>query len=186
LSDHGYLARVTTGTNGTTINQTTPESRLALSKLSGDNIFNPHVFGLDAKELFFQEDQIILTEGQEDVILFPKIADQLEKKITGNFFGWGAGGAGNIKYICRILEDLGYKKVAAILDADKQQDRIELEKEFPSYLFACINAKDIRTKPAREATEEVEGLLDTKKIIKKEHVASTSNLFDALNQHMSR
>jgi predicted ATP-dependent endonuclease of OLD family len=186
LSSHGYLARVTTGTNGTTINQTTPESRQALARLSGDNIFNPHVFGLDAKELFFQEDQIILTEGQEDVILLPKIANQLEKKITGSFFGWGAGGAGNIKHLCRILEDLGYKKVAAILDADKQDDRIELEKEFPNYLFSCINAKDIRTKAARPATEEVQGLLDRKQTIKQEHIECTAILFDELNQHMTR
>lgn len=186
LSGHGYLARVTTGTNGTEINQTTPASRQALARLSGDNIFNPHVFGLDAKELFFQEDKIILTEGQEDVILLPKIANQLEKQITGNFFGWGAGGAGNIKHLCRILEDLGYKKVAAVLDADKQEDRIELEKEFPNYLFACINAKDIRTKPARPATEEVQGLIDKKQEIKQEHIESTKILFDKLNQHMTQ
>ncbi|MFK1574090.1 ATP-dependent nuclease [Pseudomonas aeruginosa] len=186
MSDHGYLARVTTGADGTIINQTTLESRQALAKLSGDNIFNPHVFGLDAKELFFQDDQIILTEGQEDVILLPKIASQLEKRISGSFFGWGAGGAGNIKHLCRILEDLGYKKVAAVLDADKQEDRIELEKEFPNYLFACINAKDIRTKPARPATDEVQGLLDRRQAIKQEHIEKTALLFDALNQHMTR
>ncbi|WP_223594517.1 ATP-dependent nuclease [Pseudomonas sp. A-R-19] len=185
LACGGHLARVTTGDDGTKIHQITNISRTSIAKLSGGNIFNPHVFGLDSKELFFQDDQIILTEGQEDVLLLPEIAHQLEKRITGSFFGWGAGGAGNIKHLCHILKDLGYKKVAGVLDDDKQEDRDSLQKEFPEYFFACIPAKDIRTKPAREATEEVLGLLDSKRKIKPEYTNSTALLFDELNNHMT-
>jgi predicted ATPase len=185
LASGGHLVRVTTGTDGTVPHQISADSRAAITKLSGDNIFNPHIFGLDSKELFFLEDQIILTEGQEDVVLFPKIAAQLEKTIDGHFFGWGAGGAGNIKHLCLILKDLGYKKVAAILDSDKNEDRDSLEQDFPDYFFACISAKDIRTKPARKATEEVYGLLDKSQKINPEYTESTALLIDSLNSHMS-
>lgn len=41
----------------------------AIADLAPGNRNNPHVFGLDAKELFFQEDSVILTEGQEDVVM---------------------------------------------------------------------------------------------------------------------
>src|SRR5690606_1027847 len=135
---------------------------------SSGNLYNPHVFGLDSKELFFQDDKIILTEGQEDVLLLPNIASQLEKELIGNFFGWGVGGAGNIQHLCTILKDLGYEKVAGILDGDKSDEKAFLEKEFPEYFFVCIPAKDIRTKPARKAVEEVVGLLDSEKNIKPE------------------
>jgi len=38
-------------------------------------IYNPHSFGLDTRELFFQKGRIIVIEGQEDVLLFPNIAE---------------------------------------------------------------------------------------------------------------
>ena len=62
-----------------------------------NNYYNPHIWGIDAKELFFLEDNIIIVEGQEDVIAFNKICDELNIHINAEFFGWGAGGASNIE-----------------------------------------------------------------------------------------
>lgn len=106
---------------------------------------NPHVSGLDGRELFFLEDHVILAEGQEDVILYPLVAEQIGIPIIGSFFGWGAGGAGNIRYLCCGLSDLGFRKVAALLDGDKAAEAQRLRKLFPEFFFGCIPAKDIRT-----------------------------------------
>jgi len=185
LSNGGHIARITTTEAGTKIHQLSNLAKSAINQLSSGNLFNPHVFGLDAKELFFQEDKIILTEGQEDVLLYPLVAEQLGLKIVGNFFGWGAGGASNITHLCQILKDLGFVKVAGLLDSDKIDEVNKLRIDFPDYFFDCIPAKDIRTKPARKQTEEVTGLLDAKKVLKPEYEDPMKNLFTLLSQHMN-
>ena len=40
---------------------------------------NPHVLGLDAREIFFQSDGVVVVEGQEDVVHYPKILDDLAR-----------------------------------------------------------------------------------------------------------
>lgn len=184
LANGGHLARVVTGVDGTAIHQLSRSSKEAITKLADGNYYNPHVFGLDARELFFQEDRIVLTEGQEDVMLYPRVAEQLGLRIDGNFFGWGTGGASNIPYLCRILSDLGFKKVAGLLDGDKAAEAESLSKSFPAYFFRCIPAKDIRTKPARKATDEVSGLLDANLNLNAEHREATSAVLVALSKHM--
>lgn len=179
------LVRVINNGEGTEIFQLSSASREILSKLSKGNIYNPHTFGLDARELFFQEDGIIIVEGQEDVLLFPDIADQLGTKISASFFGWGAGGASNISYICSFLKDLGFKKVAAILDGDKKEEIPTLSNDFPEYHFSHICADDIRTKKERKATGSVDGLLDSKRLIKDEHKEHTTKLLSNLNSYMA-
>ena len=185
LASGGHLARVSTGTEGTVIYEISAASKDSIQRLSEGNLYNPHVFGLDARELFFQEDQIILTEGQEDVLLFPRIAEQIGTAIDGNFFGWGAGGASNIRHLCLILKDLGYTKVAGLLDGDKVADKDKLSAEFPEFLFECIPAKDIRTKPSRKPTEEVQGLLDEKLELKKEFIEPMKGIFASVSKHMN-
>lgn len=44
---------------------------------------------MDAKEIFFLEDNIIIVEGQEDVISFNKLIKELNISINASFFGWG-------------------------------------------------------------------------------------------------
>jgi predicted ATP-dependent endonuclease of OLD family len=185
LSKGGHLVRVATGSEGTIIYEISDAAKDSIRRLSEGNLYNPHVFGLDARELFFQEDQIILTEGQEDVLLFPRVAEQVKAEIAGTFFGWGAGGASNIRHLCRILKDLGYKKVAGLFDGDKTEEKKKVEIEFPEFHFACIPAKDIRTKPQRKATDEVQGLLDEKLELKDEHAIQLKALFDSLSKHMN-
>lgn len=179
------LVRVINDGKGTEIFQLSSDARGILDKLSNGNIYNPHTFGLDARELFFQEDGIIIVEGQEDVLLFPDIADQLKTSIPASFFGWGAGGASNIGYICSFLKDLGFKKVAAILDGDKAEKVPQLSGDFPEYHFSHICADDIRTKKERKATGAVDGLLDCKRLIKDEHKIQTAKLLSDLNSYMT-
>ncbi len=185
LANGGHLARIASTEDGTQIHQLSASSKDSIRRLSTGNLYNPHVFGLDAKELFFQEDRIILTEGQEDVLLFPRVAQQLGVSVPGNFFGWGAGGASNIVHLCRILNDLGFKKVAALLDGDKSAEVDSLALEFPEYYFDCIPAKDIRTKSARRATEEVQGLLDENLELKSEYSEPMAKVFSTLSAHMN-
>jgi len=184
LRNGADLARVITSQLGTQIFQLSAAAKESIRRLSAGNLYNPHVFGLDARELFFQEDRIILTEGQEDVLLYPRVAEQVGLKINGSFFGWGAGGAGNIGHLCRILEDLGFLKVAALLDGDKREEAGALAKQYPNYFFECIPAADIRTKPARAATEQVSGLLDEKLQLRPEYAQRLGELFASLASSM--
>jgi len=179
-----HLARVVNKGKGTKIFQLDTKGREAISKLVTNNIYNPHTFGLNTKELFFQEDGIVVVEGQEDVILYPTIAEQLGIDIEASFFGWGAGGASNIGYICTLLKCLGFKKVAAIFDGDKREEISALSKCFPDYHFVHINADDIRTKKERKKTDIVEGLLDNKRKIKDEYKDHTLELLQNLNSYM--
>ena len=162
------------------------DSRSLIDKLANGNLYNPHTWGLDAREFFFQEDGIILVEGQEDVILFPEIAKQLGKEIQGSFFGWGAGGAGNIPNLCNIAKDLGFKKVAVIFDGDKQKEFASLKETFPHYNFQIIPADDIRTKEARKAVNEKQGILDKDRTIQEKYREDMNVIFDNLNEYFKK
>lgn len=184
LSKGAALVRVISSDEGTKIYQLSSTSTALILKLATGNLYNPHTWGLDAREFFFQEDGIILVEGQEDVILYPEIARQLEKTIQGNFFGWGAGGAGNIRYLCQIAKDLGFKKVAAIFDGDKAKECDQLRNEFSDYKFEIIPADDVRTKPARKEVGEKQGLLDVGKKLQEQYREQLNGIFDGLNEYL--
>lgn len=184
LRNGAGLVRVLTGANGTEVNQLGPAALESIKKLSTGNLYNPHVFGLDARELFFQEDGLILTEGQEDVVLLPEIANQLGQEMPGVFFGWGAGGAGNIKHLCQILSELGFTRVAAVFDGDKAADADELRTLFPSYFSCILPADDVRTKPARPAMEAKDGILDSKLGVRPEYVSNMTAVLDSLRAYM--
>lgn len=178
------LVRVVSGDEGTEVHALSSSSISAINALSQGNLYNPHVFGLDARELFFQEDGIILAEGQEDVLLLPNIAEQLQETVLGHFFGWGVGGAGNIKHICRILSDLGFKKVAAVLDGDKLKEVKELNEQFPEYFVCAIPAEDIRTKEPRKEAKGVEGILDRKLQVRPEYAEDMKRLLSDVRGYM--
>ena len=146
------------------------------------DVNNPHVLGLNAQEVFFLEDAVILVEGQEDVIFYERVQDDLKLPLVGTFFGWGVGGADKMKHIARILSDLGFEKVVGILDANKANLITELNKDFPNYLFLAIPADDVRTKNAAPAKLAVGGLLDDKnEHVRPEHEAATRHVFEEIN-----
>lgn len=156
------------------------ESKENIKKFLGD-ICQPHTLGIEAKEVFFLEDNIILVEGQEDAVIYPLIAKDLGTEFKGNIFGWGVGGAGKMEYIIRILKDLGYKKVSVIFDGDKLDEKEKLEENFKDYKFFTIPADDIRDKPARNASDKKEGIVDNKCKLKDQFKEDMKTLIEKVN-----
>ena len=98
IAQGAALVRVTSENGHSKIYQLSEKGRTALKKIHNPDRPNtnaPHTFGLDARELFFLDDCVVLTEGQEDVVLYPTVASQLPiGSVPGHLFGWGVGGAG--------------------------------------------------------------------------------------------
>jgi len=180
------VARVHKGLGGCMISRITRKTTNQLGGLL-KNRNNPHLLGLEAREAFFQEDGVIVVEGQEDVIYYSEVFDRLvdmgdlpsksAAKIKDRFFGWGAGGAGNIEKIVAILYDLGFEQVIAVFDQNERGRIRELKKEYPDYLFCAIPADDIRTKEERKVNA-TRGLLDEQYRIRPEFRADTARLFN--------
>jgi hypothetical protein len=151
----------------------------------------PHVLGLDAIEIFFQDDGVILVEGQDDVVGYRDIEKQLNTNFTGSFFGWGVGGFGNFPLFTRILADPGFKRVVGILDGDHPEMADELRKDFPMYRFFVIPAPDIRTKagtpakPAKAALLDISGELQFQFRAQIAQLISDANSFLASSQGAS-
>ena len=139
-------------------------------KLNGliRNLNNPHILGLDANEVFFLEDNVIVTEGQEDVIFYNKAMVDNNTAIIGNFYGWGAGGANNEQTILSLLQDLGYKKVVAVFDGDKAALAEEVRRQFPAYKCIVLPRNDIRDKNI--AAKNVEGIMTHDGQVKTDYV----------------
>lgn len=189
-----YFASLDALPNGATVARVHivgEESRISqLSSSTAQTIFslmknqnNPHILGPAAQEIFFSADQVILCEGQEDVVFF----EQVEKcvgSLAGTFFGWGVGGAENMTRIATVLHELGFTKVVGILDGNRAPLADTLAAQFPSYHFFAIPTDDIRTKKAVAAKSKVIGLLDESNAVRPEYVAETKVLFESANKYL--
>ncbi|MGN0681776.1 MAG: ATP-dependent nuclease [Candidatus Fimisoma sp.] len=144
------------------------------------DINQPHTLGTEAKEMFFLEDRIIITEGQEDVIMYNKAVDAVNIPLNGTFFGWGSGGSSNIIKVATILKDLGYKKVVAIFDGDKPTDRQLFNEKFPSYIGLIISAPDVRDKPSVNKPEK-QGIMTQNGKLKEPYRTEITELFTSIN-----
>ena len=187
------VARVHKTAKGSTISQLKRETAERFKGLL-KNEHNPHVLGLDAREVFFQEDGIVVVEGQEDVVRYPTVLKELvgAGKLTQEnasclrerFFGWGAGGASNIKRIVALLCDLGFERVAGIFDKNQCHLIPDLRAGFSNYTFLSIPADDIRTKPATEGKEPICGLLDDSGALGSEYVDEVGALFNDVAERL--
>jgi len=184
IANGAALVRVTSGEAGSNVYQLSDEGRAALKKIhdpESPNTKAPHTFGLDARELFFQDDGIVLTEGQDDVMLYPVVASQLPiGRVPGQLFGWGVGGAGNMRHICRLLQEMGYRKVAGLLDNDQEATLPRLRAEFPRFTFITIPAKDVRDKDEVAARPAVKGLLENAKVLRGEYREPMISIFEEI------
>lgn len=184
LLNGGKLARTIKNNGGIEIKNLKAETIDSLRPLFS-NLNNPHIFGLNANEVFFLDDNVILTEGQEDVIFLQRIIDIIGIEIHANFFGWGVGGATNLEKILYLMNDLGFMKVAAILDNNVSDLVKPLSEKFPLYYFGCIPTDDVRDKPARKESIAIAGLIDQGgKKIKEEHIPQIIELFRSINEKM--
>jgi AAA domain, putative AbiEii toxin, Type IV TA system len=179
------IARVHLKNEGSVISQLTKDTAARLSGLIR-NHNNPHILGLDAREVFFLEDQVILLEGQEDVVFFPRIAEQLCPDLPGTAYGWGVGGADNMDVIAQLLSELGFSKVAGVLDANRPEVAARLQKKFPNYNFFLIPANDIRTKRAQPAKDAIQGLLDeTNSRIRPEFIEEATRVLNQIKAYLT-
>ena len=189
------VARVHKRDGASTISQLQGETVGELQGLLGDS-HNPHVLGLDAREAFFREDGIVVVEGQEDVVHYPAVLDSLSESgqlpaeeasyLQERFFGWGAGGAGKIEKIVKLLQDLGFEQVAGVFDHNESDLVAGLRSRFPGYIFGSIPAEDVRTKEGRDGRDPVCGLLDEHRVLRPEYTEETARLFSRIAERLRR
>lgn len=183
LINGGSLARVIKYKNGTEIKQLEHKQIESIQSLLG-NLFNPHTLGIEAKEIFFLEDDIIIVEGQEDVVYFQRLLRILGISFNGSFFGWGIGGASNLEKILDILKQLGYLRVSVILDKNVESLVTKYSPLYPEYLFKVIPANDIRDKDEIKARAAVGGLMNKPgDLIKECYIEETIKIVKAVNQY---
>lgn len=145
---------------------------------------NPHALGVDANSALFLDDGVIVVEGQEDAALLPRVFELLDIEFNGSVFGWGSGGATNIGRFLALLEDLGFARVAAILDNDVPDTAAKLRERFPTYLVVEHPAADIREKPAQNFKGK-SGLMDERgKAVKPELIENATRVFGLVSDHL--
>ena len=182
--DGGVIARIHKRSNESIIS---PLSRDSAKRIGGflENLNNPHILGLDAREAFFLDDGVILVEGQEDVLIYQKILADMGQSVKGTFFGWGVGGADNLRTVASILKDLGFVHVVGILDKNKENLIPELQRELPEYRFFAIPTDNVRSKPHKPETPAVTGLSDTQGNLKPEYKDDLVKIFDKIRGFLS-
>ena len=139
------------------------------------------MLGLDAREVFFLDDGVVLVEGQQDVLDYERLATQCRTSMKGQFYGWGVGGASKMGAIARVLSDLKFDRVAGLLDKGEETARDSLVATFPRYAFGCIPASNVRTKPAAGGRPESRGLLDERGLVRRDVYVDIATMFVQLN-----
>lgn len=142
------IARVINDAGTTKIFELSNDTRDLVKKLL-DDMNNPHVLGLDANEVFFLPDGVVLVEGQEDVMFLPRVLSDLNVEVSADFYGWGVGGAHKMGTIASILKDLGFKRVVGILDGNLADQVSPLQDQFTNFLFVAHPADDVRFKKSK-------------------------------------
>lgn len=149
-----------------------------------NDLHNPHVLGLEANEALFLEDNIILVEGQEDVVILTRLANELGIKLKGEFFGWGVGGASKMQSFMALFSELGYKHVVALLDGDKKQEAEGIQRLFPNYKVIVLSTDDIRDKVSRTISAK-NGIVGNNGQLKSEYRKYAEELLKKVNEGMS-
>jgi predicted ATPase len=182
----GSIHRVHRGTKGESTISTAHRSTLEALGGLVDDVQNPHVLGLAANEIFFLEDGVFVTEGQEDVVVYQLLAKQIDKPFDGTFFGWGSGGAEKMPFVIQLLRDLGFTAVVGILDGNRADLAKTLDSSFAPFEFVSIPTADVRSKDARKATAEIFGLADHGGRLIPEHSDAVHDLIDGVNATIAR
>ncbi len=150
------------------------------------NRFNPHALGSEAREAFFLEDGLLLTEGQDDVVHLPLVLKDLGLDPIENVYGWGAGSASNIPKLVNLFIELGFKRIAVLVDADKQDIVNEVLHDHPDVVAHAIPAPDIRYKKRVKEKDEVIGLLDEKSLtVRPEFREETKEILEDIATHVA-
>ena len=145
-----------------------------------NNYQYPHIGGINAAESFFLDDNVIVTEGQDDVVGFTNVFKYLGYKPKASFYGWGAGGYTNVGIIVKLLYDLGYKKVFVICDKGTKKEIENIMKTYTNYKFIFIPTDDIRNK--KDANRDIDKIC--KKIMNVDFIddQQKSKLMEIINK----
>lgn len=162
------IYRVVDESEGSAIYRLDSSHRATFCQLERD-LFNPHAFAYESIACLFAEDNLVITEGQEDVVFLNKLIADLGLSYSIPFWGFGAGGSTKIKLIASILQSLGFKNISAIFDGDKPEDLSEFNSLFPGYCGFMIPADDIRDKLDTGGAVIKTGIFDAKKHLKPEY-----------------
>jgi hypothetical protein len=118
----------------------------------------PHLFGLEAREIFFAPDGVIVCEGMEDVSLLAREYRKHSKRRRGTFYGWGAHGNGNIEKLCNFFQLLGYEHVVGIYDDANGETEQGMNGKFGGkFFFHELPTPDVRDKPNKGITGIFDG-----------------------------
>lgn len=182
IANGGTIARVFESNEGSVIKSLDENCRNQFKSYM-KNINNPHIMGNDAKACFFAEDGFIITEGQEDVVLYPLVIKELDLNYNFSFFGFGAGGANNITKIASIFKCLGFSNIGAIFDGDQKERYEQFNTDYAdvNYKAWIIPADDIRDKDERN----IKGLLDENLKLKVEFKDELMKIFKEINKFSS-
>lgn len=181
IADGAQLIRTVKEDGNTNCYYLGNESREKIQEILND-INNPHILGLEASEVFFLDDDIILVEGQDDVVIYKKIAEQIGIQFSGSFFGWGVGGAKKMGFFVSMFRDLGYKKIAIIFDGDMQEEAGEIRKKYPGYHVVTIPEEDIRDKKGRNIKAK-NGITKSNGKIKDEYLELAKTMVNEINSY---
>jgi hypothetical protein len=82
----------------------------------------------------------------------------------------------------------GFKKIVGILDSNAERESADLQARYTEYLFRCIPAPDVRTKPSRsKPAENVEGLLgEDHSTVRSNYRESAISLFNEVNDFLAK
>ena len=126
----------------------------------------PHLLDAVAREIFFGEN-VVFTEGQEDMGLIKKFIKEESFECKFEIFGYGSGGAGNIITFLGIAKDLGIN-AGAIFDGNQAELELKAKTNFPDFCIKKLNKDDIRDKFDKNEKQIKVGLFDKSGNIKPE------------------
>lgn len=111
---------------------------------------NRKLYDVASRELFFSDEGIVFTEGQEDVIYIENYLDNdaTAPDFSVPLFGYGSGGSGNISYWLRMAQELGIR-ACGLFDSDEDAHVASAREQFKedeSIKMFQINQPDIRDK----------------------------------------
>lgn len=192
ISNGATVARVYKVDGHCEISQVSRATLSRVAKLADTrNAANPHTVGVVAREALFLEDGVILLEGQDDVAYLPRVLKDLDLPAIDNVYGWGSGGVGNMPILARMFIELGFSRIAAIVDDDGQTGTEaavgKLMEMAPAVLVQKIPAPDIRYKEPSSARGEVRGLLDDdNRRVRPEHRQAAKSVLSHAISHVRR
>lgn len=126
----------------------------------------PQLLDPVAREVFFA-DEVVFFEGQEDIGLIRRFVNE-EKLVPIQTFGYGVGGAGNIKFFLKMASDLDIPAYA-VFDGSSRKEWDEARNLFSNIGNTLLPTEDIRDKPSAPGRKARDGLFNRNGSIKLHH-----------------